>query len=968
MFFCYYGSWGAVRDYSERGIAMKRIGRITALMLIFAMLFTIVSNHVAATDITESDTHLVTSADLNYRDYVEPDVASVSDGADSDYSAIEVVTGVTADGSGSIPSYYNPVNITYDPAVRSQGNYGTCWAHASLALAEYSIYKQENILLNTSELALAYFEYNDVADPLGGTDDDVNQIGAYYLNQGYDFLSLGGNLAYSTYTLANWKGGTDEEKVPYENAATVRTNGLDDSYAFDDIAHLKNAYIIDFETDADEAKQLIMEYGAVGTSYYETKDDQNFSKDNNCYYQDGRDDSNHAIVIVGWDDDFSASNFTMEPEGDGAWLIRNSWGYNGYGHNGYFWISYYDTSLVQNAYAYEFVSIESDEYYDNNYQYDGCYATATLANVYSAANVFTCKNDYEVLKAVGVDVEDVNETLTVNIYKNLTDSKNPASGSLVSSTTAQTSYEGFYTIPLETAVNLEKDDTFAVVISSSSTFSIGIEWLSTGFLTCTPSANEGESFLGNGLSWADAGTCYGRNLRIKAYTNTLSEDEVETIPEVDGTETINLKDCTFKMSQTIYTYTGEACTPTVKVTYNGALVPATEYTLTYAKNINAGTANIYVTASNSEYLTGYKTLKFTISPVAQTLTASVADTMTLGATAAITATSSSDEVTISFGSSNTSVVSVASDGTMTAKGIGTAVITVAAKGDANHSTNTQTFNVTVIPADSKISSATVTGNNSIKLTFAKANGASNYYIYRKTSSTDWSLVAKPTGTTYTDTSSLTSGTTYIYKVVTYNSTAGIYGNKDTGSVSVKYLASPTVSSLVCASTGIKVTWNKITGATGYYVYRSTNGSSYSKVKTITSGSTVSYTDTGANTNGSKYYYRIVAYNSSTTSLNGATKSTYRLSTPSISSAKNTASKKVTLKWSKNSKATGYQIKMVTGSKTFTAKVTKNSTTKVVVSSLKKGATYKAYIRSYITVGGTTYYSKYSSAKSVKVKK
>lgn len=98
------------------------------------------------------------------------------------------------------------------------------------------------------------------------------------------------------------------------------------------------------------------------------------------------------------------------------------------------------------------------------------------------------------------------------------------------------------------------------------------------------------------------------------------------------------------------------------------------------------------------------------------------------------------------------------------------------------------------------------------------------------------------------------------------------------------------------------------------------------------------------------------------------KTVYYLSAPKISSASNTSSKKITVKWKKNTKATGYQIKYVSGSKTKTVKVTKAGTVSKVLGGLTKGKTYKVSVCSYKTVSGKTYCSAYSAAKSIKVKK
>lgn len=72
------------------------------------------------------------------------------------------------------------------------------------------------------------------------------------------------------------------------------------------------------------------------------------------------------MSLIGWDDTFSRDNFAVVPPGDGAWLVKNSWG-AAFGDAGCFWISYYDTPL-DNAVFYDVVPSNA---YDHNYQYDG---------------------------------------------------------------------------------------------------------------------------------------------------------------------------------------------------------------------------------------------------------------------------------------------------------------------------------------------------------------------------------------------------------------------------------------------------------------------------------------------------------------------------------------------------------------------------------------------------------------------
>ena len=180
---------------------------------------------------------------------------------------------------------------------------------------------------------------------------------------------------------------------------------------------------------------------------------------------------------------------------------------------------------------------------------------------------------------------------------------------------------------------------------------------------------------------------------------------------------------------------------------------------------------------------------------------------------------------------------------------------------------------------------------------------------------------------------------------------------------VKALGKTTVT-LSNAVKGVKISWKKVTGATGYKIYRGTK-----LIKTITSGSTVSFTDTTAK-NGAKYTYYVVAYagSTSTNKSTSAEVTTCRLTGISVKTAKNTASKQVTVTYGKNSKASGYQIRYVTGSKTKTVTVIKAATVKKVLTKLTKGRTYKIYVRAYKKVSDKTYYSAWSSAKSVKVTK
>ncbi|MCD8013750.1 MAG: BspA family leucine-rich repeat surface protein [Lachnospiraceae bacterium] len=181
-----------------------------------------------------------------------------------------------------------------------------------------------------------------------------------------------------------------------------------------------------------------------------------------------------------------------------------------------------------------------------------------------------------------------------------------------------------------------------------------------------------------------------------------------------------------------------------------------------------------------------------------------------------------------------------------------------------------------------------------------------------------------------------------------------------------------IARLANVSSGIKITWKETDGATGYKIYRKTGSGSYKLIKTITNSATVSYTDTEVkNKNGITYSYKVLPYSNDGNGT-GTSKTIVRLESLKLSTVKNNASKKITVKWKKKSGVTGYQIQYST-SKTFkkgnkTVKVSGAKKTRKVISKLKKGKTYYVRIRTYKKINGVTYYSAWSGKKKVSVRK
>ena len=327
-------------------------------------------------------------------------------------------------------------------------------------------------------------------------------------------------------------------------------------------------------------------------------------------------------------------------------------------------------------------------------------------------------------------------------------------------------------------------------------------------------------------------------------------------------------------------YTGKRIRQTPDVFVDGQeLELGTDYLLSYANNVNAGTDTAVMTVRGIGAYTGTLDVNFTIDKAAQSAFTATPATSTLlvGKTAAITADGNVGAVT--YASSDATVATVTSAGVVTAKKVGTAKITVTAAETDNYKKAAKAVTIKVVP------------------------GA---------------------------TASLTA---------------------------------------VSAATGVKLTWKKVTGATGYKVYR---GSTLVKKVANGSTSTVNFTDTAAKTNLAKYTYKIVPYAASGDSTaTPATVTTYFLTRGAMSSATSTVTGRVTAKWVKNAKATGYQVQyslsstFSSGNKAVTVKGA--AAVSKVLTGLTSNKAYYVRVRAYRTVSGKNYYSEWSAAKKVIVK-
>ena len=306
--------------------------------------------------------------------------------------------------SGAELSYFNSWEEGRLPPIRDQGQYGTCWAFATLGAMEADLVSDgADREVDLSELHLAYYSYHSYYD-----EKDCN-IGDFIESPERTFLDQGGSLDLAIHTLENI-GCAPEAAAPYAWAGDY-TPGIYEGRAYRDV-HLAGSCSFN-PADIDAIKDAIYTHGSVATEMF--MDDKFYSAEYNSYYCPDEFAENHAIMLVGWDDDFSKDHFISgTPEGDGAWLVRNSWGAEMYDSSGYFWMSYYDQPFLNRGYVVAFDAAPGQ--YDHCYAYDAIPSQNTWQEKGEAAAVQRFRVDGgEEICAVGIDIAGVNMGITASL-------------------------------------------------------------------------------------------------------------------------------------------------------------------------------------------------------------------------------------------------------------------------------------------------------------------------------------------------------------------------------------------------------------------------------------------------------------------------------------------------------------------------------------------------------------------------
>ena len=263
-----------------------------------------------------------------------------------------------------------------------------------------------------------------------------------------------------------------------------------------------------------------------------------------------------------------------------------------------------------------------------------------------------------------------------------------------------------------------------------------------------------------------------------------------------------------------------------------------------------------------------------------------------------------------------------------------------------------------------LSAPAVTGGNDAQgrptLTWKAVSGAAKYEVYRARSKDGtYTKYSTTTGTAYTNSSYLTSGATYYYKVraLDANGNAGPYSAVVSVTCRLK-LTAPTVTGGNDAQGRPTLKWNAVSGAAKYEVYRarSMNGD-YVKYSTVTG---TSYTNTSYLANGTTYYYKVRALGSdgSYGPYSTPVSVTYKapFGAPLVTGSKDSQGRPA-LKWDKVTDAAKYEVYRARSKDgTYSLMSTQSATGYTNTSYLANGTTYYYKVRALKANGTASAYS------------
>ena len=447
----------------------------------------------------------------------------------------------------------------YVTSVKAQQPFGVCWSFASIAACEISLlgsvyaddpdaYKT----LNLSEKQVAYFSHWYIDDPThpqygeGMRSFEYKNAGDIY-GGGSAFLAANtfaagiGPVSESRDEVYEFHGKNRETMEMQSASGKVTCYSNEDDWSMDDSCRYQRDYIlkesyllespaqfdIDFKTGKNDyiyseaatnamKEQLMQKRGVVIGFHADTSlpwqtggEGEYMNAQTWAHYTWNTPMANHAVTIVGWDDNYSADNFVSahRPPANGAWLVKNSWGAgtnefpnagtgqwgipvqktdaNGdpvYDENGdpvtvgsgYFWLSYYDRTIINpqvfvfdtqwHSSAFEDEAMDSIHLDQHDMMPVGSINSYSFASETKSANVFT-PEDGEHVVFVSYQTKSPNTTVSYEVYLLAPGYTSPTDGVLMASGEHTYALGGFYMDELTPYLTVSKGQSYSIVVT-----------------------------------------------------------------------------------------------------------------------------------------------------------------------------------------------------------------------------------------------------------------------------------------------------------------------------------------------------------------------------------------------------------------------------------------------------------------------------------------------------------------------
>ena len=478
--------------------------------------------------------------------------------------------------AAQLPAHYGSM----EKDVRDQNPFGTCWAFAGTGSFEYAVDKKTGSNTDYSEehMIQRLSKNGDTGYQITSKDTGGNE----YMYSGY-FTSGYGPVSDSLFPYDTTKSTLQIIPSILNAKGNYRATDVQFFKTTDDANGALNSETV------NTVKQAVYNNGSVTCGI--TWDSSMIQEDKVSYYNNddnARNDSNHEVLIVGWDDDYSADHFEGVTK-NGAWLVRNSWG-NNIGDNGYFWVSYQDKSLIPSCTIRSYEEVSDDDTIYNLDESGALYPQVTYDGTSQVGfiNSFSLKKR-EKLKEVTFYEAETGAQYQL-FYVPVKDDGSLDIGNKQAITEKKTlDFPGYHTEKITKEINVKKAAIMVMIDSNEDSAGLGAEGsISDGRKKLyIPTLEKGQSYIyANGElgDLYDMGTNFG-NWSIKLVTEKADS-------------AFYAKDYKNSTDLGSFQWTGRSVKPSigdiVSEDDGSVLKQGTDYELEYENNVDPGTATVTV--------------------------------------------------------------------------------------------------------------------------------------------------------------------------------------------------------------------------------------------------------------------------------------------------------------------------------------------------------------------------------------